>query len=76
MGHSRFQFGISGLRSVRRLNLENPIEPDFLYEGWIVAHDEKRTVEAPQSDFQQFDRIDVEMVCRFIQNDKPWWRRA
>ncbi|MGA4555669.1 hypothetical protein [Methylorubrum aminovorans] len=58
-----------------RSNLEDPIDTDPLDEGWIVAHDEKRTVEAAQSAFQDFDRLDVEMVGRFIKDDEPGRRR-
>src|SRR5258705_11573730 len=64
------------LSDCRALKHDLPLDPDRPQEHLVVADGDQRAVESLQRIFQFFDRGEIEMVGRLVQQQEERWPRA
>src|SRR5882724_9242260 len=52
---------------------EPPRYANGFEERLIVARHQQRAIIGAQSRLDSFDRLDIEMICRFIEDEERWW---
>jgi hypothetical protein len=58
------------------LNVKFLLDSHRFHEGWIVADNHQRAIELAERLFEQFHRLDVEMVGWLVENQEPWRSRT